>query len=91
MGKVKRFNLFEIKQNIDKERYEKNKNRKETLGEKLVKLFVVLITSSMFLSLTWSFTQGSPIFYALLLINILIFIYAVYKILLPPKANHKLK
>lgn len=79
-NKIKTFNLFEIKQKLDEERYERNKDRKETIGEKVLKLFVVFLGSIMLISLFWSFSKASIPFYMFVMLNIAIWVFVGKKI-----------
>lgn len=65
MGKMKPFDMVGIKQKLDQERYERNKNRVETTGEKVVKVIVVLIAAIMFISVFSTFNPSAMIMYLL--------------------------
>lgn len=65
MGKLKTFDLFALKGKLDDEKYERNLNKAETTGEKVVKVIVVAIAALMFISVFSTFNPSQVVMYLL--------------------------
>lgn len=79
---MKPFNVFEIKSRLDQERYERNKDRKISVSEKIVKVVVVLaaalILSSAISILTWPVLAKNT-FYGVMFILVVLRAFQVFK------------
>ena len=65
MGKLKTFDLFALKGQLDDAKYERNINKPESLGEKLVKIAVIMMTAIMFISVFSTFNPPQIVMYML--------------------------
>ncbi len=80
MGKMKNFDLFALKAKLDEEKYERNKNKSETTGEKLMKVIVVLIAALMFISAFSTFNLPVIAMYLLSALGIFAVVFRAYTV-----------
>lgn len=80
MGKMKNFDLFALKAKLDEEKYERNKNKSETTGEKLMKVIVVLIAALMFISAFSTFNLPVIAMYFLCALGIFAVVFRAYTV-----------